>query len=194
MHRGKWGQNIKLPARSPNLNACAERWVRSVREEWLGQIIVLSERHLRYVLKQYAEYFMKRRPHQGLKRQVPDRSGEFPTNGSLIFAPAESSVVKELERLETACHRNLHRLPFRIGFFTSRKQRLQSHFCEVIDWRGIQDALGAPARLCHRNSQSRTAVASRIAMTPSMLPIAGVSAASSEPRNRPVPSARRQSL
>src|SRR2546427_13180173 len=24
---------------------------------------------------------------------------------------------------------------------------------EVIDYRGIQDALGAPARLCHRNSQ-----------------------------------------
>src|SRR6266480_5162870 len=33
---------------------------------------------------------------------------------------------------------------------------------EVIDYRGIQDALGAPARLCHRNSQSRTPVAKRI--------------------------------
>ncbi len=31
---------IKLPARSPNLNAYAERWVRSVREECLDQIIV----------------------------------------------------------------------------------------------------------------------------------------------------------
>src|SRR2546430_9215173 len=33
---------------------------------------------------------------------------------------------------------------------------------EVIDYRGIQDALGAPARLCHRNSRSRTSVAKRI--------------------------------
>ena len=47
---------IKLPARSPNLNAYAERWERSVREECLDRIIVLSERHLRYVLKEYVEY------------------------------------------------------------------------------------------------------------------------------------------
>jgi putative transposase len=64
---------IKLPARSPNLNAYAERWVRSVREECLDQIIVLSERHLRYVLKEYVEYFMKRRPHQGLKQQTIEK-------------------------------------------------------------------------------------------------------------------------
>jgi hypothetical protein len=54
---GSGAKIIKLPARSP-----AERWVRSVREECLDQIIVLGERHLRYVLKQYVEYFMKRRP------------------------------------------------------------------------------------------------------------------------------------
>ncbi len=48
---------IKLPSRSPHLNAYAERWVRSVREECLDQIIVLSERHLRYVRKGYVEYF-----------------------------------------------------------------------------------------------------------------------------------------
>src|SRR6267143_7051243 len=44
----------------------------------------------------------------------------------------------------------------------TQKWRLQSCFNEVIDYRGIQDAWGAPARLCHRNSESRTAVAKRI--------------------------------
>jgi len=34
-----------------------------------------------------------------------------------------------------------------------QKQRLQSRFHEVIDHRRIQDALGAPARLCHRNQK-----------------------------------------
>jgi WD40 repeat protein len=43
-----------------------------------------------------------------------------------------------------------------------QEQRLQSRFHEVIDYWGIQDALGAPARLCHRNSESRTSVAKRI--------------------------------
>jgi len=53
----------RLPARSPNLNAFAERWVRSVRQECLDQIIVLTERPLRYVPKEYVSYFTKRRPH-----------------------------------------------------------------------------------------------------------------------------------
>ncbi len=74
---------IKVPARSPNLNAYAERWVRSVREECLDQIIVLSERHLRYVLKEYVAYFMKRRPHQRLQQQLPDRTEEAQATGRI---------------------------------------------------------------------------------------------------------------
>src|SRR5258708_5084767 len=44
----------------------------------------------------------------------------------------------------------------------TQNQRLQSRFHEGMDYRGIQDALGAPARLCHRNGESRTSVAKRI--------------------------------
>jgi putative transposase len=36
-----------LPARSPNLNAYAERWVRSVKEECLSKIILFGE-HLSF--------------------------------------------------------------------------------------------------------------------------------------------------
>lgn len=34
---------IQLPARSPNLNAYAERWVRSVKEEFLSKLILFGE-------------------------------------------------------------------------------------------------------------------------------------------------------
>jgi transposase InsO family protein len=90
---------IKLPARSPNLNAYVERWVRSAREECLDQIIVLSERHLRYVLKRYVEYFMKRGPHQGLKQQLPDSIEEFPATGRIrcrqvLSAPSLDTLLK----------------------------------------------------------------------------------------------------
>lgn len=40
----------RLPIRSPNLNAHAERWIRTVREQCLDRIIVLNERDLRWVL------------------------------------------------------------------------------------------------------------------------------------------------
>ena len=95
---GSGAKIVKLPARSPNLNAYAERWVRSVREECLDQIIVLGERHLRYVLKQYVEYFMKRRPHQGLKQQVPDQREEFPTTGRIRCHQVLGGLINDYYR------------------------------------------------------------------------------------------------
>ena len=45
-------QRLALPARSPNLNAYAERWVRSVKEECLSKVILFGERSLRRALEQ----------------------------------------------------------------------------------------------------------------------------------------------
>ena len=44
---------LKLPPRSPNLNAFAERWVRSVKDECLDQLILFGERSLHHMLNQY---------------------------------------------------------------------------------------------------------------------------------------------
>jgi transposase InsO family protein len=54
-----------LPARSPNLNAYAERWVRSVKEECLSKVILFGERSLRRALSEYVEHFHAERNHQG---------------------------------------------------------------------------------------------------------------------------------
>jgi transposase InsO family protein len=56
---------LVLPPRSPNLNACAERWVRSVKEECLSRIVLFGERALRHTLKQYEAHYHAERPHQG---------------------------------------------------------------------------------------------------------------------------------
>jgi len=48
---------LALPARSPNLNAYAERWVRSVKEECLSKIILFGERSLRRALCEYVEHY-----------------------------------------------------------------------------------------------------------------------------------------
>ena len=55
----------KLPARSPNLNAYAERWVKSVKEEALLKLILFGEASLRRVLNQYQVHFHAERKHQG---------------------------------------------------------------------------------------------------------------------------------
>lgn len=63
-------QVIRLSPRSPNLNAVAERWVQSVRRECLDHFVVCGERHLRYLLDTYVEFYNRRRPHQGMNNEV----------------------------------------------------------------------------------------------------------------------------
>ena len=56
---------VPLPPRSPNLNAYAERWVRSVKEECLSRFILFSEHSLSHILKEYVAHYHQERPHQG---------------------------------------------------------------------------------------------------------------------------------
>lgn len=62
---------IHSPYQAPKANGIAERWVRSVREECLDQILIVNERHLGRVLKEYAGYNNHSRPHQGLGQHFP---------------------------------------------------------------------------------------------------------------------------
>jgi putative transposase len=68
-------ERVVLPLQSPNLNAYAERWVRSVKEEALSRLILFGERSLRHALSQYTSHFHEERPHQGIGNIIP-----FPTN------------------------------------------------------------------------------------------------------------------
>ena len=64
---------MKLPIRSPNLNAYAERFVRSVKSECVGQVIPIGERHLRRVVSEYVEHYHRERNHQGIGNRLIDR-------------------------------------------------------------------------------------------------------------------------
>ena len=57
---------IRLPPRSPNLNAHAERWVRGVRDECLSRLIPIGQGMLRRALREYGAHFHQERNHQGL--------------------------------------------------------------------------------------------------------------------------------
>jgi len=56
---------LVLPPRSPNLNAYAERWVRSVKEECLSKVVLFGERSLRRALNEFVEHYHAERNHQG---------------------------------------------------------------------------------------------------------------------------------
>jgi putative transposase len=69
-------ETVKLPAQSPDLNAYAERFVRSIREECLSRVIPMGERHLRWVIGEYVKHYHLERNHQGLGNELIEPSPE----------------------------------------------------------------------------------------------------------------------
>lgn len=61
---------VRLPSRSPNLNAYAERFVRSIKSECLAEVIPLGEAHLRRTVREYVEHYHHERNHQGIGNRL----------------------------------------------------------------------------------------------------------------------------
>ena len=61
---------VRLPARSPNLNAFAERFVLSIKTECLDRLVPLGEAHLRRAILEYTEHYHEERNHQGLDNEL----------------------------------------------------------------------------------------------------------------------------
>jgi putative transposase len=69
---------IKLPAHSPNLNAYAERWARSLRNECLNHFWIFGESHMRHLVEEYIRYYNEWRPHQGIGNRRIGASSDPP--------------------------------------------------------------------------------------------------------------------
>ena len=69
---------VRLPPRSPNLNAYAERFVRSIKDECLNRMIFFGERSLRKATREYAAHYHRERNHQGIANRLiePDRRAD----------------------------------------------------------------------------------------------------------------------
>jgi len=57
---------LRLPAKSPNLNAFAERFVLSIKTECLDRMVPLGEAHLRRSVTEFVQHYHHERNHQGL--------------------------------------------------------------------------------------------------------------------------------
>ena len=69
---------LRLPARSPDLSAYAERFVLSIKSECLNRLILFSPAQLRRAIESYVEHYECERTHQGLANRLV--SNEAPGN------------------------------------------------------------------------------------------------------------------
>ena len=63
-------ESVKLPPRSPNLNAHAERFVRSIKESCLERLILFGESSLRTAVQNFVAHYHGERNHQGLGKRL----------------------------------------------------------------------------------------------------------------------------
>ncbi len=63
-------ESVKLPPQSPNLNAYAERFVRTIRKDCLKQMIFSSEDALRNAIREFVTHYHEERNHQGLENRL----------------------------------------------------------------------------------------------------------------------------
>ncbi len=77
-------QPLALPPRSPNLNAFAERWVCSIRQECLSKLILFGEASLQRALSEFIEHYHCERNHQG--------------KGNLLLFPSPDGPLKPKPR------------------------------------------------------------------------------------------------
>jgi transposase InsO family protein len=90
---------LKTPFRTPNANAFAERFVRTVRSECLDHLLVVNEAHLERVLRSYARHYNGHRPHQGIAEEIP--------------APEETAPLAVVPTIDNR-HQHLRHRPPRI--------------------------------------------------------------------------------
>ncbi|MEZ5988363.1 MAG: integrase core domain-containing protein [Planctomycetota bacterium] len=90
---------VRTAYRAPDMNAVAERWVRSVKEECLDKLILFGEDRLRRVLREYVAHYHTERPHQGIGNELiaPDPEGQA-TSGPVRVRERLGGLLKYYHR------------------------------------------------------------------------------------------------
>lgn len=82
-------------------NSMCERVIGSLRREYLDFLIPLTQRHLRHVVREWADYYNAARPHMSLGPGIPEPTGAV--TGFYSFASA--SALREADRVRSSVTR-----------------------------------------------------------------------------------------
>jgi len=86
-------QAIRTPIRAPRANAYAERFVRTVRSECLGHVLIYGRGHLERVLQAYVDHYTQERPHRGLSLATPAGNQPSPIRRTVRAQVVRSDIL-----------------------------------------------------------------------------------------------------
>ena len=93
-------QEVKIAPRSPWQNPYVERLIGTLRRDCLNHVIVLSENHLRRIIRDYLSYYHDCRTHLSLDKDTPEsRPVEPPEAGRVIAIPQVGGLHHRYTRL-----------------------------------------------------------------------------------------------
>ncbi len=87
-----------IAPRAPNMNAYAERFVRTIREECLNKFIFCNEAQLRQVLAQFEKHYNTERPHQGIGNETITPWEHTGNTGKIICDERLGGLLKSFRR------------------------------------------------------------------------------------------------
>jgi transposase InsO family protein len=80
-------KELKTPYKAPKANAICERCIGSLKRECLDSVLIFHRNQLRRVVQEYADYYNRSRPHQGIGQRIPTRYGRsHPAQSGKIIA------------------------------------------------------------------------------------------------------------
>jgi len=90
---------LKTPYKAPRANAYCERFLGSVCRECLDHCMILSEKQLLAILREYTEYYNELRPHQGIGQSIPEKKREHVrTSGNIFSIPVLNGLHHAYQR------------------------------------------------------------------------------------------------
>jgi transposase InsO family protein len=93
-------QEVRIAPRAPWQNPFVERVIGSIRRECLDHFLILSEPHLRRLLRDYVAYYNRSRPHQALENNSPiPREVQPPSDGPIRAVPEVGGLHHRYQRV-----------------------------------------------------------------------------------------------
>ena len=91
-------KEIRTPYQAPNANAICERCIGTLRRECLDHMIILNQKHLNGIVRDFTTFYNHARPHQGLYQCIPMQSPDQPKTGKVVAFPVLGGLHHDYRR------------------------------------------------------------------------------------------------